>query len=68
MDIRYEEGVPLLLIIEVLYINPVIGEIRIKLGLLGEISLVDLFVPERVFAKMLPVDPLDRILLEEPRE
>lgn len=43
-------------------------EIAIELLLLWKLSLVDLFGPEGVFAKMLPVDTLHRVFLKETRQ
>lgn len=66
LDIGDKEGSFDLLIVELIRVNAsAILEISVELRLPRYLSLVDLFVPERMLSQMLPVDPLDRILLEQ---
>ena len=62
VDIWHEVGIPLLLQIEVIYIDAMRGQVRIELGLLWQLSLVDFLGPERVFSQVLPVDTLHWVL------
>jgi hypothetical protein len=63
VHIRDEVGVSLLLKIEIIYVNSMIGQVSIELRLLGELSLTDLLAPEGMLPKVLPIDALYWIFL-----
>jgi hypothetical protein len=62
VNVRHEVGIPLLLQIEVIYVDAMRGQVCIELGLLWQLSLVDFLGPERVLSQVLPVDTLHRVL------
>lgn len=58
-----EVGVTLLLQVEIIYIDTMIGQVSVELRLLWQRALVDLFGPEGMLAKVLPINTLDRVFL-----
>ncbi len=62
VNIWDEICIPLLLQIEVINVDAMRGQVRIELGLLWQLSLVDFLGPERVLSQVLPVDTLHRVL------
>lgn len=64
MDIRDEKGIAFLLEVEIVHVYGMGRQVSIELRLFRKRSLVNFFAPERMFAKVLPVNTFHGILLK----